>query len=226
MIKIVLTVSAQTRVAMSPGSQEDVWMLIARCVHWWTSLTKSLWWHLANYATHVSLLCWIWHHLLCSAWTLVKSLKNEGRFLSEHSVTYSAVPKADFDFLQMLASLSWSVHGWNTCSWREDGETCGVTCPSLPLLLGTTEITAASLLLSSSCVKGAFRTARANGHGIFSQRILKSRELTERFLSRAVKESRFKTLKIWTVWVVVLHLEQGLQIVLHEMHLSECGPGS
>ena len=159
-------------------------------------LEKSHWWHLAKYATHVSLLCWIWHHLLCSAWTLVKSLKNEGRFLSEHSVTYSAVPKADFDFWQMFASLSWSVHSWNTCSWREDGETCGVTCPSLPLLLVTTEITAASLLLSSSYVKGAFQTARANGHGIFSQRTLKSRELTERFLSKAVKESRFKTLNI------------------------------
>ena len=41
----------------------------------------------------------------------------------------------------------------------------------------------------------AFRTARANGHGIFSQRTLKSRELTERCLSR---ESRFKTLNIRT----------------------------
>ena len=113
--------------------------------------------------------------------------------LSEHSVTYSADPKADFDFWQMLASSSWSVHGWNTCSWREDGEMCGVTCPSLPLLLVTTKITTASFLLLSSCVKGVFRTARANGHGIFSQRTLKSRELTERFLSKVVKESRCKT---------------------------------
>ena len=75
---------------------------------------------------------------------------------------------------------------------------CGVTCPSLPLLLVTTEITAASLLPLSACVKGVFQTVRANGHGISSQRTPKSSELTERFLSRAVKENRFKTLNIRT----------------------------
>ena len=59
-----------------------------------------------------------------------------------------------------------------------DGGMCGVTCPSLPLLLVTTKITAASLLPLSSCVKGVFQTVRANGHGISSQRTLKSSELT------------------------------------------------
>ena len=38
--------------------------------------------------------------------------------------------------------------------------------------------TAASLLPLSSCVKGVFQTVRANGHGISSQRTLKSSELT------------------------------------------------